>query len=120
MKYELTQRFFFESAHTLQRSIDAEPSRRYHGHTYVAEVSVGGNPDGASGMVVDLGYFRQAIERVRLQLDHRLLDEVPGLGPATLENLCGFIFRALAEGGVTVSQVVVKREASGDSCRLSA
>ena len=38
--HELSQRFYFESAHTLRRSIEAEGSRRVHGHTYEAEVTV--------------------------------------------------------------------------------
>ena len=29
--YELSKQFRFEAAHTLQRMIDAEPSRRIHG-----------------------------------------------------------------------------------------
>ena len=88
---ELSQRFYFEAAHTLERSIDAEGSRRIHGHTYHAEVTLLGNPDPASGMLVDLAYLRREVERLRDRLDHRFLDEVAGLGPATLENLCAFI-----------------------------
>ena len=45
MRYELTQEFFFDAAHTLERAIEAEPSRRIHGHTYHAVVSIGGRPD---------------------------------------------------------------------------
>jgi 6-pyruvoyltetrahydropterin/6-carboxytetrahydropterin synthase len=118
MNYELTQRFYFEAAHTLQRQVDVEPSRRIHGHTYLAEVAVAGTPDPVTGMVVDLAHLRRAIETLRDQLDHRLLDEVPGLGPATLENLCTFIARALGAGGWNLAQVVVRREASGDACCL--
>ena len=118
MKYELTQRFFFESAHTLQRAHEAEPSRRVHGHTYRAQVTVAGVPDAATGMVVDLALLRQAIEQTKAQLDHRLLDEVDQLGPATLENLCGYIHRGLSGQGWTVARVEVGREASGDSCCL--
>jgi 6-pyruvoyltetrahydropterin/6-carboxytetrahydropterin synthase len=71
-------------------------------------------------MVVDLALLRQAIEEVRDQLDHRLLDEVQGLGPATLENLCRFIHEHLGRPDWRVVSVEVGREASGDSCRLSA
>ena len=46
MKYHLTQRFYFEAAHTLQREIEAEGSRRIHGHTYIAEVTLSGAPQG--------------------------------------------------------------------------
>lgn len=118
MSFEVAQRFFFEAAHTLDRAIagEAEGSRRIHGHTYQAEVTVAGEPDAQTGMVVDLAHLRAAIAVVREALDHRLLDEVPGLGPATLENLCRFI--AAAMGGVSppVCRVKVWREASGDSC----
>ena len=48
MRYELTQRFFFEAAHTLQRDVEVEPSRRIHGHTYVAEDACAWPPRGVS------------------------------------------------------------------------
>jgi 6-pyruvoyltetrahydropterin/6-carboxytetrahydropterin synthase len=124
MTYELTQRFFFEAAHTLQRASEIDggaardASRRIHGHTYTARVTVGGEP-AASGMVVDLALLRAQIERARALLDHRLLDDVPELGAPTLENLCAFIHRELARhSGWRIVSVEVGREASGDSCTL--
>ena len=84
MIYELSQKFFFEAAHTLDRSIDAAGSRRIHGHTYHTEVTLMGAPDARSGMLQDLGDVRRHIESVRELLDHQFLDEVPELGPATL------------------------------------
>ena len=89
-----------------------------HGHTYHAEVSIAGKPDTHTGMVVDLGQVRQRIEVLRPQLDHRLLDEVPGLGPATLENLCAFIWQVMAADFPGLQRVRVWREALGDSCTL--
>jgi len=115
---ELTQRFYFEAAHTLNRTIDATGSRRIHGHTYEAEVTVQGLPNPDSGMVIDLAYLRQEIERVRNQLDHRFLDEVPHLGPATLENLCSYICRELDQAVPALVAVTVGRQASGDRCVL--
>src|SRR2546423_3178175 len=107
--YELSQKFFFEAAHSLERNIDAEPSRRVHGHTYHAEVALAGTPSPASGMLVDLGLFRREIERVRELLDHRFLDHVQGIGPATLENLCAYIFAQLKDKLPALSQVAVER-----------
>jgi 6-pyruvoyltetrahydropterin/6-carboxytetrahydropterin synthase len=119
MKYELSQTFYFEAAHTLRRQIDVEPSLRIHGHTYIAQVTLAGQPDGDSGMVVDLAHLRRAIETLRRELDHRFLDEVHGLGPATLENLCAYIWRAMALlYSSQLAMVEVRREASGDACRL--
>jgi len=114
--FELTKQFRFEAAHTLQRAIGTEGSRRVHGHSYRAEVAVKGVPDKASGMIVDLGLFDLSLQKVRDGLDHHFLDDVPGLGPATLENLSVFIWQALTENGVTPSRVVVARDASGESC----
>ena len=113
--FELSQTFYFEAAHTLERAYETESSRRIHGHTYGAEVQVQGEPD-AGGMVVDLAHLRAVIAEVREQLDHRLLDDVLGLGPATLENLCLYIHRHVARHVKGVSAVSVYRSASGDRC----
>ena len=114
----LSQRFFFDAAHTLRREIESEGSRRIHGHTYHAEVSVSGPLDPATGMVIDLGLLRERLQAVREQLDHHLLDDVPGLGIPTLENLCLFISRALADLRPQPSRVRVWRDALGDECLL--
>lgn len=115
---EISQKFYFDAAHTLRRDIEAEGSRRIHGHTYHAEVTLSGEVDATTGMVVDLGLVRAAIEQLRTRLDHHLLDEVEGLGPATLENLAAFIWRAMADALPGVSQVRVWRDGVGDSCTL--
>ncbi|HJV62505.1 MAG TPA: 6-carboxytetrahydropterin synthase [Albitalea sp.] len=117
MVYELSQRFDFEAAHTLERSIDAAPSRRVHGHTYHAEVTLCGQPDPATGMLMDLGHLRRLLAEVREQLDHHLLNEVPGLDKPTLEGLCAFIAAQLRERLPQLLSVKVWR-ASGDACTL--
>lgn len=117
-RYELSQRFHFDSAHTLKRQIEAASSRRVHGHTYTAEVTVGGTPGADSGMVVDLGHLRREIAVIRDKLDHHFLDDVPGLEKPTLEGLCAFLwteFSAVFPGLVRIS---VGRDASGDRCTL--
>ena len=118
MNYELSQRFYFEAAHTLRRKIEAEGSKRIHGHTYHAEVTIAGTPDPQTGMMMDLGFLRQEVEQVRQLLDHHFLDEVPGIGPATVENLCAFIYRQLKDKLPNLHCVTVERPASGDRCRL--
>jgi len=118
MSYEISQKFFFDAAHTLRREIEADSSRRVHGHTYNAEVTLSGQPDARTGMVVDLGLVRLAIEQLRPQLDHHMLDDIAELGPATLENLCTFIWRQLAPALPSLAAVRVWRESVGDSCTL--
>lgn len=118
MDMELTQEFYFEAAHTLDRDYGKEPSRRVHGHTYHAEVSVRGNLDPANGMIMDLAILRAHINAVREMLDHRLLDTIEGLGQPTIENLALFIGRRMRTLEPRVCSVKIYRKASGDSCHL--
>ncbi len=119
MNYAISQKFFFDAAHTLKREVEADSSLRVHGHTYNAEVFLSGQPDPQTGMVLDLGRVRSEIEQLRQQLDHRMLDDIAGLGPATLENLCRFIFQHLQARLPALSSVRVWRESLGDGCTLS-
>ncbi len=117
--FELSQSFYFDAAHTLRRKAvdgaEAAGSRRVHGHSYRAEVTLRGAVDPATGMLLDLGVLRAAIAALRERLDHHYLDEVEGLGVPTLENLCLFIHRELAQLP-GLHAVSVARDSSGDRC----
>jgi 6-pyruvoyltetrahydropterin/6-carboxytetrahydropterin synthase len=117
-RFEISQRFFFDAAHTLERHIESEGSRRIHGHTYHATVCASGPRDPQTGMVIDIGELRLQIESVRARLDHHFLDDVMGGEPATLENLCRFIRQALQPHVPGLCAVIVEREALGDRCEL--
>jgi 6-pyruvoyltetrahydropterin/6-carboxytetrahydropterin synthase len=114
--FELSKQFRFEAAHTLTRRIAVEPSRRIHGHSYRAEVVLRGAADPATGMVVDLGVLDSALQQLRDGLDHRFLDDVADLGPATLENLACWIWRHLGGDYPQLAKVTVFRDSEGDAC----
>jgi 6-pyruvoyltetrahydropterin/6-carboxytetrahydropterin synthase len=117
---EISKQFRFESAHTLSRKADAdavrEASRRIHGHSYRAEVVVRGETDPKTGMVVDFGVLERAIDEARLGLDHHFLNEVPDLGPATMENLSIWIWKKVAANCSGLSRVTVHRDSTGEKC----
>ncbi len=114
--FELSKQFRFDAAHTLERSIETESSRRIHGHSYRAEVTVRGRPDPVSGMVVDLGVLERAMDEARDALDHRFLDEINDLGPATMENLSSWIWQRLKPNITNLFKVSVFRDSSGEAC----
>lgn len=114
--FELSRQFRFEAAHTLARAVDAEPSRRIHGHSYRAVVTIRGEADPETGMVMDLGTLDAALAEARDGLDHRFLDAVPDLGPATLENLSSWIWRRLAPRLPALHRVEVHRDSNGEAC----
>ncbi len=114
--FELSKQFRFDAAHTLDRVIDTEGSRRIHGHSYRAEVVIRGNADPNTGMVIDLGLFERVLEEARRGLDHHFLDDVPGLGPATMENLSAWIWRKVSGTCGALARVTVYRDSTGDTC----
>ncbi len=118
MKLELTQEFYFEAAHTLVRDYETASSKRVHGHTYHAAITVRGERNAATGMVIDLAALRVHIEVIRNMLDHRLLDEVQGIDSPTIENLALFIGDHIRALEPRASAVRISRKASGDSCLL--
>ncbi|UZF90661.1 6-carboxytetrahydropterin synthase [Bosea sp. NBC_00550] len=114
--FEISKQFRFDAAHTLDRVIDTESSRRIHGHSYRAEVTVRGRPDPVTGMVVDLGLLQRSMEEARDGLDHRFLDEVNDLGPATMENLSRWIWDRLSPVVGNLHKVSVYRDSGAESC----
>lgn len=114
--FELSKQFRFDAAHTLDRSINTESSRRIHGHSYRAEVTVRGGLDPVTGMVVDLGLLERTMGDARDALDHRFLDEINDLGPATMENLSRWIWDRLSPEVGNLFRVSVYRDSSGEAC----
>jgi 6-pyruvoyltetrahydropterin/6-carboxytetrahydropterin synthase len=70
-----------------------------HGHNYVVEVTLEGEPDAVTGMVVDLKLLKEILnERVVDAMDHRHLNhEVPPFDEVipTVENVAVEIWRRL-------------------------
>ncbi|MAM39492.1 MAG: 6-carboxytetrahydropterin synthase QueD [Erythrobacter sp.] len=114
--YELSKQFRFDAAHTLDRIVQTESSRRIHGHSYRGEVTLRGRPDPESGMIVDVGILERELESVRDALDHRFLDDINDLGPATMENLCRWIWERLKPSFPALTKVSVYRDSNSDAC----
>jgi 6-pyruvoyltetrahydropterin/6-carboxytetrahydropterin synthase len=116
MIYELSKEFRFDAAHTLNRSVDVESSRRIHGHSYRAEVVVRGLPDPTTGMLIDLSLLERSLEEARDGLDHRFLDAINDLGPATMENLAAWIWRKVETVCPNLWRVTVRRDSDTGAC----
>ncbi|MGA8028318.1 MAG: 6-carboxytetrahydropterin synthase [Bryobacteraceae bacterium] len=76
-----------------------EANRNGHGHNYVLEATVEGDPDPVTGMVVDLKALKEILEQeVVAPMDHRFLNyEVQPFDKVvpTAENLAREIWRRL-------------------------
>jgi len=113
---ELSYRFGFDAAHSFAHFPPGHPNQRVHGHSFQVEVAVQGEPDPGTGFVVDFAQIEHACSEVRVALDHRLLNDVDGLGPPSLENLCRWIWNRLAPSLSSLARVSVRRDSVGQAC----
>ena len=115
MKIKLSKTFDFEAAHWLPTFPQGHKCRRLHGHSFHVDVVVEGEVDPARGFLVDYGDIKAAIEPVRMQLDHYLLNEIPGLDNPTAEMLTKWIYDRLKPALPLLSCVIVR-----ETCTSSA
>lgn len=113
---EITKTFAFEAAHYQPGAPPGHPNARVHGHSFLAEVTLAGDPDPVHGMVRNLDDVETAMAGIRATLDHRLLNDVAGLERPTMEMLCLWIFERLKAELPEISAVTVRRPSLGQSC----
>ena len=107
MQITLTKSFRFDAAHWLPTFPDGHKCRRLHGHTFQVEVMVHGEVDADQGYLIDYGELKAAIQPIEDQLDHHLLNEIPGLENPTAENLARWIYDRLRPAVAWLSAVRV-------------
>ncbi len=95
MKMELRKTFQFEAAHLLPYLAETHKCRRLHGHSFKAEVVVAGECDPRLGWLMDYAAISESFRPFWEQLDHRYLNEVPGLENPTSENIAAWIWDRL-------------------------
>jgi 6-pyruvoyltetrahydropterin/6-carboxytetrahydropterin synthase len=62
-----------------------------------------------------MGDLQRRIEVARDALDHRMLNDVEGLGIPTMENIARFVWEKLGDLP-RLQRVVVKRAQNGEGC----
>lgn len=96
MRVELTRSTTFEAAHRLPRVAPEHPCARLHGHSFRVEIVVAGEVDREMGWLVDFDRITSVVEPlVKNELDHRTLNDVPGLENPTSEMLCAWLWERL-------------------------
>lgn len=127
----LTRRISFAAAHRYRRPewSDEENERvfglcarpNYHGHSYTCEVTVRGDIDPRTGMLIDVAKLDGVLAlEVRDRFDHRNINQdVPEFAEGKLiptgENLARFIYErihAALSGGIHVTEVMVAEDST--------
>ena len=105
----ISRRFDFSSSHRYYREewSEEENTRVFglcalpngHGHNYTLEVSVSGEPDPATGMVINLVDLKGAVDGVLINFDHKHLNlDTPYFSERipTTENLATVLWDEVA------------------------
>lgn len=108
--------FFFEAAHFLPSAPQGHPNARVHGHSFRVRVTVDGEPDSASGILIHFDDLDAAIADVRDALDHRLLNEVEDLQAPTLERIAMWLWDRLHNRLPGLAEIEIARDSCHEGC----
>lgn len=101
-------RFGFDAAHFLPTLPDTHKCRRIHGHSFRVAVTA-----------IQAGQLADRVREIYESVDHKLLNEIPGLQNPTSELLAEWLSRELKHRKCNFEEIIVA-ETCTSSCRLIA
>lgn len=91
----LYKEFTFDSAHFLPYVPEGHKCKEMHGHTYRLRVWLEGKPDARLGWIIDFAELKKIVKPVVGALDHKCMNNVPGLENPTCELIAVWIWDQL-------------------------
>jgi 6-pyruvoyltetrahydropterin/6-carboxytetrahydropterin synthase len=109
MRIELTKSYRFEAAHRLPMVPPDHKCHRMHGHSFRIDVTLEGEVDPRAGWLLDFADVTRVVRPLLMsELDHRCLNDVPGLENPTSENLCVWLWKRLSSELPGLAAVTVR------------
>ncbi|HEY4182674.1 MAG TPA: 6-carboxytetrahydropterin synthase QueD [Kofleriaceae bacterium] len=107
MQTRLERSYRFEAAHFLPKVPAGHKCSRMHGHSYAIEIAIEGAIDPERGWLMDFSEIDEHVTPLVKQLDHQVLNELPGLNNPTSELLAVWFWQKLAATLTGLVEVVV-------------
>jgi 6-pyruvoyltetrahydropterin/6-carboxytetrahydropterin synthase len=101
---EIYKQFSIEAAHWLPNVPEGHKCKRLHGHSFRIAIHISGAVDEHLGWVEDFSTVKAAFKTIEDQIDHRCLNEIPGLENPTSEHIAHRLLPLLPQ----LSKVVVE------------
>jgi 6-pyruvoyltetrahydropterin/6-carboxytetrahydropterin synthase len=108
----LTREYGFQAAHELKGVPAGHKCAQLHGHSYSLLVSIEGEADPITGMVLDFAEIDAAVKPVLELVDHQHLNRVDGLANPTAEHVARWVWQQLERTLPSLSRVEVRETAS--------
>ena len=89
------KQFSFDSAHFLPNVPEGHKCKEIHGHTYRMVVHIEGNLDEHLGWVMDFSEMKKVISPIVDSIDHKLLNNIPGLENPTCEMIAVWLWNKI-------------------------
>jgi len=109
---DLFFRFDFAAARFLPNLPASHRCSRVHGHTFHIELTIRGELGEDSGWIVDFDDVDRAMDELKDALDHRRLNDIPGLENPTTERLAEWLWTRIAERLPGLHSVTVQEHPS--------
>lgn len=87
--------FTFDSAHFLTAVPPGHKCSTMHGHTYRLRVYLEGKPGTQTGWIIDFSELKKIVNKPLELIDHKCLNNIPGLENPTCELLAVWLWEQL-------------------------
>lgn len=105
---EIKKSFEIESARFLPQLPPTHPCSRTHGHSFKITLRLQGKVDPKLGWLIDYNDITTIAKPILTEIDHTLLNEVPGLQNPTTENITIWLYDRLKKTLPELVQVIIK------------
>jgi 6-pyruvoyltetrahydropterin/6-carboxytetrahydropterin synthase len=112
---DIYKEFHFEAAHRLPNVPEGHKCARLHGHSFHVRLVASGEAPEPAGWVMDFAELKASFKPMYEQLDHRYLNDIPGLENPTSENIARWIWERLKPEVPQLTQVEI-RETCTSGC----
>ena len=105
---EIFKEFTFDAAHQLPHVPDGHKCKQIHGHTYHLTLFFEGEPNPHLGWIIDFADIKKTMRPILEQLDHKNLNEVPGLENPTCELITRWLWQQVKPLLPSLSKIILR------------
>jgi len=102
---QIFKQFTFDSAHFLPNVPEGHKCKEMHGHTYRLVVHLEGELEKDLEWVMDFAELKKVIDPIVKSIDHKVLNNIPGLENPTCEKIAVWLWDNIKPGVPLLSKI---------------